>query len=158
MKFKTNAVEETIALGEALGAYAREYKGGIAFALVGDLGTGKTHMAQGIAKGFGVKEDVTSPTFALMNTYEVDGDYLYHFDLYRLDSLDELETIGFYEFTEDTKSIIEWANLFEDEMPEETLWLHFHSTGEGERIIEVTGDVWDEAVLTEIGGQYVLRD
>ena len=112
IQYTTHSVEETLALGYSLGNFMKDYESPICIALDGTLGAGKTHFSQGIAKGFGVTEEVTSPTFALMNTYEVDGSNLYHFDLYRMDLVEELETIGFYEYTEETKSVVEWASKF----------------------------------------------
>ena len=81
-------------------------------------------MSQGIAKGFGVTEEITSPTFAIMNTYDVNRTHLYHFDVYRLEDISELENIGFYEYTEDCVSIVEWADKFPHELPDETLWIY----------------------------------
>ena len=81
IQYTTHSVEETLSLGHSLGRFMKDYESPICIALDGTLGAGKTHFSQGIAKGFGVTEEVTSPTFALMNTYEVDGSYLYHFDL-----------------------------------------------------------------------------
>jgi tRNA threonylcarbamoyladenosine biosynthesis protein TsaE len=93
--------------------------------LIGDLGTGKTLFVQGIANGLGVQEDVTSPTFTLMNVYQ--GIIpVYHFDLYRLDYPEQLLDVGFEEYTAaDGVALIEWADKFPDWMPEECLWIEF---------------------------------
>ncbi len=125
-------------------------------ALIGDLGTGKTHMSQGIAKGLGVSEDITSPTFSLMNTYMTLAGEIYHFDLYRMDDVSELENIGFYEFTEDQVAIVEWADKFEDELPDETLWIHIDSIDTHSRRITLESDVLDAETLNTLGGMYVV--
>lgn len=147
----THSVEETLALGHSLGRFMKDYENPICIALDGTLGAGKTHFSQGIAKGFGVTEEVTSPTFALMNTYEVDGIYLYHFDLYRMDLVEELETIGFYEYTEETKSVVEWASKFTDELPDTTVWIEISVANDGFRQFTVRTDLLSEETLQCIG-------
>ncbi len=151
IQYTTHSVEETLALGRILGRFIKDYEGPICIALDGTLGAGKTHLSQGIAKGFGVTEEVTSPTFALMNTYEVDGSNLYHFDLYRMDLVEELETIGFYEYTEETKSVVEWASKFEDELPDTTVWITIDVNTDGSRQFTVRTDLLSEETLQCIG-------
>ena len=151
IQYTTHSVEETLALGRILGRFIKDYEGPICIALDGTLGAGKTHFSQGIAKGFGVTEEVTSPTFALMNTYEVDGIYLYHFDLYRMDLVEELETIGFYEYTEETKSVVEWASKFTDELPDTTVWIEISVANDGFRQFTVRTDLLSEETLQCIG-------
>ena len=77
---ETYSVEDTQCFGERLGQWVKESASPLCMALIGDLGTGKTHMSQGIAKGLGVSEDITSPTFSLMNTYMTLAGEIYHFD------------------------------------------------------------------------------
>ena len=151
IQYTTHSVEETLALGRSLGRFIKDYESPICIALDGTLGAGKTHFSQGIAKGFGVTEEVTSPTFALMNTYEVDGIYLYHFDLYRMDLVEELETIGFYEYTEETKSLVEWASKFTDELPDTTVWIEIEILDDGSRQFTVRTDLLSEETLQRIG-------
>ncbi len=151
IQYTTHSVEETLALGRSLGRFIKDYESPICIALDGTLGAGKTHFSQGIAKGFGVTEEVTSPTFALMNTYEVDGIYLYHFDLYRMDLVEELETIGFYEYTEETKSVVEWASKFVDELPDTTVWIEISVANDGFRQFTVRTDLLSEETLQCIG-------
>ena len=151
IQYTTHSVEETLALGRRVGQFMKDYESPICIALDGILGAGKTHFSQGIAKGFGVTEDVTSPTFALMNTYEVDGSYLYHFDLYRMDLVEELETIGFYEYTEETKSVVEWASKFTDELPDATVWIEIFVDNNGSRQFTVRTDVLSTEELQRIG-------
>ena len=147
---ETYSVEDTQCFGERLGQCP------LCIALIGDLGTGKTHMSQGIAKGLGVSEDITSPTFSLMNTYMTLAGEIYHFDLYRMDDVSELENIGFYEFTEDQVAIVEWADKFEDELPDETLWIHIDSIDTHSRRITLESDVLDAETLNTLGGMYVV--
>ena len=151
IQYTTHSVEETLALGYRLGNFMKDYESPICIALDGTLGAGKTHFSQGIAKGFGVTEEVTSPTFALMNTYEVDGSNLYHFDLYRMDLVEELETIGFSEYTEETKSVVEWASKFVDELPDTTVWIEISVGNDGSRELAVRTDLLSEETLQCIG-------
>ena len=151
IQYTTHSVEETLALGYSLGNFMKDYEGPICIALDGTLGAGKTHFSQGIAKGFGVTEEVTSPTFALMNTYEVDGSNLYHFDLYRMDLVEELETIGFYEYTEETKSVVEWASKFTDELPDTIVWIEISVIDDGFRQFIVHTDLLSAEELEHIG-------
>ncbi len=153
---QTTSVEATQQMGNQIGEWLRSENQSMCIALIGDLGTGKTHMSKGIGKGFGVTSEMTSPTFSLMNTYDVEGSRLYHFDLYRIESVDELENIAFCEYTEDQISIVEWANLFETEIPEETIWITIESIDEGTRRIQLSSDVVNEEVLQKLGGQYVV--
>ena len=153
---ETYSVEDTQCFGERLGQWAKESASPLCMALIGDLGTGKTHMSQGIAKGLGVSEDITSPTFSLMNTYMTLAGEIYHFDLYRMDDVSELENIGFYEFTEDQVAIVEWADKFEAELPDETLWIHIDSIDTHSRRITLESDVLDAETLNTLGGMYVV--
>ena len=111
----THAPQETAALAERLGAAAET---GTVLCLVGDLGAGKTLFTQGFARGLGVTEEVTSPTFALMNQY-CGRLPVTHFDLYRLEREEELDEIGFYEFAEPSGGVvlIEWADKFPEALP-----------------------------------------
>ncbi|WIW71505.1 tRNA (adenosine(37)-N6)-threonylcarbamoyltransferase complex ATPase subunit type 1 TsaE [Anaerosinus gibii] len=136
IKIKTNSPEETFAFAKGL---ADLLKNGVVLCLKGDLGAGKTLFVQGLAKGFQVEEEVTSPTFSLMNVYH-GRRAIYHFDLYRLESAEELYDIGFYEYTtlEDSIVIIEWPDKFPEELPEEYLWLEITRTENiDERLITI---------------------
>lgn len=113
-RFATTSREETIALGERLGSSLRA---GDVLVLTGDLGAGKTQLIKGIAAGLGVKADVTSPTFTIEMVYEGADLPLYHFDLYRLDSADELEDTGIFDVLgSDGVCAIEWGEQFADEI------------------------------------------
>ena len=126
--------EETEKLGFAIGQAARE---GDVICLSGDLGAGKTAMAKGIALAKGVPEDeITSPTFAIMNIYKGKDTELRHFDLYRLNRAEELDDIGFDEYVGGCGiTMIEWADLFAEEMPEEYLQINISVENTGRKII-----------------------
>ena len=118
MEFVVTTVEETYKIGELIGALVNP---GDIICLIGDLGTGKTHLTKGIAKGLGIKEHVTSPTFTIVNEY-TGRLTLYHFDVYRVNDPDEIEAIGFDEYIfSDAVSIIEWANYIEELIPPNNL-------------------------------------
>ena len=107
--------EATWSVGEFVG---KRLKAGMVLCLTGDLGAGKTLFTKGVAAGLGVKEDVTSPSFTLMNLY--DGRLpVTHFDLYRLDDEGDLDEIGFYEYADEPVgvAIIEWADKFPEALP-----------------------------------------
>lgn len=98
-------------------------KSGDVLALVGDLGAGKTHITQGIAQYFNYREEVTSPTFALVNEYITERDLpdVIHFDLYRLEKAEDLLEIGWEEYLErDAVLVVEWADRFPELMPNGT--------------------------------------
>lgn len=118
MKFITHSVEETFHLGEKIGALVCP---GDILCLTGDLGTGKTHFTKGIASGLGIHDNITSPTFTIVNEYE--GRLkLYHFDVYRVNDPDEISAIGFdeYIFSEGV-SVIEWSNFIDELIPDERI-------------------------------------
>ncbi len=119
--FESMGPEETAEFAEKLG---REARSGGVYCLSGDLGVGKTIFTKGFAKGFGVSEMVTSPTFAIMNSYKGTELPLYHFDVYRISSGEELEETGCMEyFYGDGVCLVEWAEIVQDVIPEEALWI-----------------------------------
>ena len=121
------------------GKFARELKAGDTILLDGELGSGKTEFVRRVANHLGVKEDVTSPTFCFLNTYDTNAGFkLYHFDIYRLNSEDELSDVGFDECGYDPSdgvAFIEWASKFPDAMPKDVLQLNFGGQGDGPREI-----------------------
>ena len=110
--------DETFKIGVALGEISRP---GSVYALIGGLGAGKTVLAKGIAKGLGVEDEPSSPTFVIMNEYE--GKFpLYHFDVYRLSQSDELDILGYQDFfCSEGVCVIEWADKIIDELPKDTV-------------------------------------
>lgn len=95
-------------------------RAGQVYTLVGDLGVGKTVFTQGFAKGLGVEEHVNSPTFTIVQEYEDGRMPFYHFDVYRIGDIEEMDEIGFEEYVAgEGVCLIEWANLIEEILPEE---------------------------------------
>lgn len=138
MKFVTTSPQETVRLGEALGA---KLKGGDMVAYEGGLGAGKTTFTGGVAKGFGVKDQVSSPTYTLVNEYTGTGKRICHFDMYRINGEEELETTGFYDYLDDqTVMVIEWSENISSALPENTVRVKFTILDEQTREIEITGD------------------
>ena len=139
MNFYVKNIEETINLGISIGNLL---KPGDIICLTGDLGTGKTHITKGIAKGLGVKEHITSPTFTIVNEYDSGRLKLYHFDVYRVSDPDEIYAIGFDDYIfSNGVSIIEWANYIEEILPNEYLHILIEkdlSKGENFRKITIT--------------------
>ena len=116
---ETRTSKETKDLGRKLAESAQR---GAVFALVGDLGVGKTVFSQGFAEGLGITEPVSSPTFTLVNEYHQGRLPFFHFDIYRLEEAEELEAIGFDEYVYGQGvTLIEWADRFPELLPEETV-------------------------------------
>lgn len=109
------SAEDTHALGKKLGENA---KPGDVYTLLGDLGVGKTVLTQGIADGLGIKEAICSPTFTIVQVYDEGRMPFYHFDVYRIGDIEEMDEIGYEDyFYGDGLTIIEWANLIEEILP-----------------------------------------
>ena len=116
MIIETNSPQETKELGKKM---AERAKPGDVFTLVGDLGVGKTVFTQGIAEGLGIDEPVNSPTFTIVQIYEEGRMPFYHFDVYRIGDVEEMEEIGYEDcFYGEGLCLIEWANLIEEILPE----------------------------------------
>lgn len=115
----TRGADQTIAIGERLGSLLKE---GDVLVLTGDLGAGKTQLTKGIAKGLGVVDDVSSPTFTIEMVYEGEDTTLYHFDLYRLDDPDQLDDTGLFDVLgEEGVCVIEWGEQFQDQIGDDRL-------------------------------------
>ncbi len=113
--YETFCAEETAELGQRLGRAAMP---GDVYAVIGDLGVGKTVLTQGIAQGLGIEEPVGSPTFTIVQVYEEGRIPLYHFDVYRIGDIEEMDEIGYEEyFYGDGLCMIEWADLIEEILP-----------------------------------------
>ena len=115
MVYETNAPEETFTLAKQLGEAAEP---GMVFTLTGDLGVGKTVFAQGLAEGLGIKEPINSPTFTIVQVYDEGRLPFYHFDVYRIGDVEEMDEIGYEDyFYGDGVCLIEWAELIEEILP-----------------------------------------
>ncbi len=131
----TNSAAETRTLGERL---AQQLKSGDVILLEGELGAGKSELARGIARGLGVTETVTSPSFTILNVYESGRCPLYHFDWYRLESEEELYELGMDEYLGgDGIAVIEWAERCPEAVPENVLRIRLEVTGGESRRITV---------------------
>lgn len=118
---ETENPEETFALGQKIGRAATP---GQVYTLTGDLGVGKTVFTQGVASGLGITEPVNSPTFTIVQVYEEGRLPFYHFDVYRIGDIEEMEEIGYddYFFGEGI-CLIEWAELIEEILPENRIFI-----------------------------------
>ena len=137
MEYLSHSPEETEHIGEMLG---RRLRPGTVVAYRGGLGMGKTAFTRGLARGLGCAGRVTSPTFTTVNEY--DGTTpLFHFDMYRLGSSDELFDIGWEDYlTRGGVCAVEWSERVDDAMPADTLWVDIaRGTDESDRTITITG-------------------
>lgn len=113
---ETYSPEETFALGRKLGSQA---KPGEIYTLIGELGAGKTVLTQGIAGGLAIEEPISSPTFTIVQVYEGGRMPFYHFDVYRIGCLEEMEEIGYEDyFYGQGLTMIEWANRIRELLPD----------------------------------------
>ena len=116
MIYQSNSEQETFEIGKMLGEKAEM---GMIFALEGDLGVGKTAFSKGFAEGLGITEVVNSPTFTIVQIYDEGRLPFYHFDVYRIGDVEEMDEIGYEDYIYgEGVSLIEWANLIEEILPE----------------------------------------
>ena len=137
MTYLTNSPEETEQLGEAL---AKQLRPGEVVAYYGDLGAGKTAFTRGLARGLGITESVTSPTYTIVNEYLSGRMPLFHFDMYRLNCADDLFDIGWEDYLERGGiCAVEWSERVEDAL-ESPIRVTISRSGEDTRTITVEGD------------------
>lgn len=138
MRYETNSAKETFEIAYNL---AKSSNIGDVFALDGDLGVGKTVFAQGFAKGLGIEESVNSPTFTILSVYDEGCIPLYHFDVYRIGDVSEMDEIGYEDyFYGDGVCLIEWACLIEEIVPDNTVRIKIskdNTKGFDYRVIDV---------------------
>lgn len=129
---------ETEALGEKL---AGALKGTEVLALFGGLGMGKTAFTRGLAKGLGIDDGVSSPTFAIVNEYN--GKFpVYHFDMYRITGWDDLYSTGFFDYLGNGVLVIEWSENIENALPDDAVRIHIEKgLDENNRIFRIEGDI-----------------
>ena len=119
MIYETNSAQETFELGRRIGQQAEK---GQIYTLEGDLGVGKTVLTQGVAAGLRITEPISSPTFTILQEYEEGRLPFYHFDVYRIGDVEEMEEIGYDDyFFGDGICLIEWANLIQEILPENVI-------------------------------------
>ncbi len=132
--YKSFSYEETLDIGVKL---ASGLKGNEVIALFGGLGMGKTALTTGIAKGFGAENCVSSPTFAIVNEYHGKA-AIYHFDMYRVNTWDDLYSTGFFDYLGNGVIIIEWSENIENALPDEYIKISIEKgSSENERIFTV---------------------
>lgn len=139
--YRTSSPEQTIALGREIG---KRLRGGEVIAYRGGLGAGKTTITRGISDGLGLGDEVTSPTFALVNEYRKKDCKisLIHFDMYRITSGEDLETTGFFDYMdEETVLAVEWSENIDDDLPDDCIRITINRISDDERelIIETCG-------------------
>ena len=137
MKIITKSEQETENFAKEIG---KKLKGNEIIALYGDLGVGKTAFTRGIASYFGIKNVVTSPTFTLVNEYSASEFKIYHFDMYRIKNLEDLESTGFFDYMYKGVFIIEWSENIENYLPEGTIKVYIKKNeNKSERTIILKG-------------------
>ena len=154
MKYLSNSDIETIDIGKKLGLIL---SGGDVVAISGDLGSGKTWFTKGIGLGFGVNPDevITSPSFSLVNEYE-GRCLLYHMDLYRLDNLSDVMTVGLDDyFHDESVVVVEWAERCPGILPFGCITVKIDILGERERSIEISSD--DPNILNKIDNSIKIK-
>jgi tRNA threonylcarbamoyladenosine biosynthesis protein TsaE len=138
MLYQTNSPAETEALGESL---AHQLTAGAVIAYTGDLGAGKTAFTRGLARGLGVQERVTSPTFTIVNEYLGGRLPLFHFDMYRLGSSDELYDIGWEDYlARGGVCAVEWSEIVDDALEQDAIRVDIRrGETDQQRLITITG-------------------
>lgn len=137
MTYTSNSVEETISIAEK---FAEQLKIGDTILYTGEMGAGKTHFTKGVAKYFGIEKGVSSPTFALVNEYIGEKTSVFHFDLFRINTYDDLYAIGFFDYFDRGGVLaVEWSeniNGLSDYL--DNVWLiSIEKTGENSRLITI---------------------
>ncbi len=137
MTFISNNVTETVNLGKKLGS---SLCSGCVIAFYGDLGAGKTHFISGLAQGIGFVGETYSPTFSLVNEYIGGKLPLYHFDMYRVTSWEDLYSTGFFDYMDMGGVLaVEWSENIEAALPEDAIRITILNTGDGTRKIDIEG-------------------
>ena len=143
MIIETRSAMETYQLGVELGKKAQK---GQVYTMVGDLGVGKTVFTQGLAEGLGITEPISSPTFTIVQEYDEGRLPFYHFDVYRIGDISEMDEIGFEDYVYgEGVSLIEWANLIEEILPERRVDIRIEkdlTQGFDYRKITIEGSEW----------------
>jgi tRNA threonylcarbamoyladenosine biosynthesis protein TsaE len=138
--YTTDSPEQSIRLGEEVG---KRLRGGDIIAYRGDLGAGKTTFTRGLSMGLGLGDDVTSPTFTLVNEYRKADTKLdlIHFDMYRISGAEDLETTGFYDYLDGNNVLaVEWSENIADELPQDCIRINIERVDDSTRIITLDGD------------------
>lgn len=131
MNIITHSELETIELGKKIGSKLEK---GMIIVLTGDLGSGKTKLTEGILTYFGLENEISSPTFTIVNEYNTENLNIYHFDVYRLEEIEEFYAIGGEEYFDKGACIIEWGELIEEALPKEYIKINFSRDLENENL------------------------
>lgn len=135
MEYITNSYEETVALAQKL---AKDMPKGSVIAYLGGLGMGKTAFTTGLARGLGIDTDVSSPTFAICNTYIGSDNTLYHFDMYRVEGWDDLYSTGFFDFLDtDAYIAVEWSENVYGALPDDSIIVEITKLDEDSRKFKI---------------------
>lgn len=141
-EYVTNSYDETLELGKSI---AESLPKGSVVAFIGGLGMGKTAFTTGLAKGLCIDTDVSSPTFAICNTYIGDENTLYHFDMYRVDGWDDLYSTGFFDFLEtDGYIAVEWSENIYGALPDDALIVEISKLSDDTRQFKIYKKYEDE--------------
>lgn len=133
--FITKSYNETVAAAAQL---AKTLPDGAVIGYLGDLGAGKTAFTAGIVKGLGIEADVSSPTFAICNEYRGNGKTLYHFDMYRIDSWDDLYSTGYFDYLDSGAYIAaEWSENIYGALPGDAVIVEISKLGDNERAFKI---------------------
>ncbi len=145
LKITTNNEKETLNFGKKLGSFLKK---GDTVVLSGDLGSGKTKLTEGILTYYGLEDEISSPTFTIVNEYVKDDIKLFHFDVYRLEDSSEFYAIGGEEYFENGICIIEWGEIIEDALPTEYIHIRFErdESDDNLRVLNIIsyGEKYDE--------------
>lgn len=141
-EYITRSYEETLELGKSI---AKDLPKGSVIAFIGGLGMGKTAFTTGVAKGLNIDADVSSPTFAICNTYIGKENTLYHFDMYRVDGWDDLYSTGFFDFLEtDGYIAVEWSENVYGALPDDSLIVEIEKLDENTRSFKIYRKIEEE--------------
>ena len=149
LKFISHNENETLSFGKKLASFLK--KGDI-LVLTGELGSGKTKLTEGILTYYGLEDEISSPTFTIVNEYVKDNAKIFHFDVYRLEDSSEFYAIGGEEYFENGICIIEWGEIIQDALPKDYIHIQFerNDVDENTRILNITsyGEKYDELLNT----------
>ena len=137
IKFISHSEEETLDFGKKLASFLKK---GDTLVLSGDLGSGKTKLTEGILTYYGLENEISSPTFTIVNEYIKENTKIFHFDVYRLEDSSEFYAIGGEEYFDNGICIIEWGEIIQDALPKDYIHIRFErdNTNENIRILNIT--------------------
>ncbi len=145
LKFISHNENETLSFGKKLASFLKK---GDTIVLTGELGSGKTKLTEGILTYYGLEDEISSPTFTIVNEYEKEDTKIFHFDVYRLEDSSEFYAIGGEEYFENGICIIEWGEIIQDALPKDYIHIQFerNDVDEDIRILNITsyGEEYDE--------------